>query len=138
MAHRCSVLRRYQKSGKQRCMAGSSVPPCAPPHTVCCSVVLLAVQHLCVSPGCDVCRFALCPLSVLGVRLVTTPAGNCVSLSCLLLGLFWLLICFLFVGLFSDLQLMQIMLAANDCRKKKKNQNTKEKKKKGASPNQKT
>ena len=116
----------------------SSVPPCAPPHAVCCSVALLAVQHLCVSPGCDVCQwFHYARTFSLGSVPGYPPAGNCVSLSCLLLGLFWLFDLFVcFFVLFSDLQLVQIMLAADDCRKKKY-QNTKEKKRR-PSPNQRT
>ena len=109
----------------------SSVPACAPPHAVCCSVALLAVQHLCVSPGCDVCQwFHYARTFSLGSVPGYPPAGNCVSLSCLLLGLFWLFDLFVcFFVLSSDLQLVQIMLAADDCRKEKEIKTQKKKKK---------
>ena len=56
-------------------------------HIGCCSAVLLAVQRLRVCPGCDVCQW-FCTFG-LGSAPGYPPAGNCVPLSCLLLGLFW-------------------------------------------------
>ena len=88
-----------------------------------------------MSPGCKVCQWPHYARTVgLGSTPGYPPAGNCVPLSCLVLGLFWLFDFFAVVVVFfflvSDLQLVQIMLAADDCRKKKY-QNTKEKKKEG-------
>lgn len=88
-----------------------------------------------MSPGCEVCQWPHYARTFgLGSAPGYPPAGNCVPLSCLVLGLFWLFDFFfavvvVFFFLVSDLQLVQIMLAADDCRKKKY-QNTKEKKKK--------
>ena len=81
---------------------------------------------MCVSPGCKVCQWPHYARTVgLGSTPGYPPAGNCVPLSCLVLGLFWLfdfffllLLWFFFFFLVSDLQLVQIMLAADDCRKK--------------------
>ena len=94
----------------------SSVPACAPPHAVCCSVALLAVQHLCVSPGCDVCQwFHYARTFSLGSVPGYPPAGNCVSLSCLLLGLFWLFVLFvcLFVFVFAFLVFLYTSLGSH-------------------------
>ena len=93
---------------------------------------------MCVSPGCKVCQWPHYARTVgLGSTPGYPPAGNCVPLSCLVLGLFWLFdfffFCcccgFFFFFLVSDLQLVQIMLAADDCRKK--NIKTQKKKKEG-------
>ena len=79
-----------------------------------------------MSPGCEVCQWPRYARTFgLGSAPGYPPAGNCVPLSCLVLGLFWLfdfffLLLLWFFFLVSDLQLGQIMLAADDCRRKKK------------------
>lgn len=78
---------------------------------------------MCVSPGYEVCQWPHYARTFgLGSAPDYPPAGNCVPVSCLA-------VCFAFFNFFvvvvkffflvSDLQLVQIMLAAVDCRKKK-------------------
>ena len=90
-------------------------------HIGCCSAVLLAVQRLRVCPGCDVCQW-FCTFG-LGSAPGYPPAGNCVPLSCLLLGLFWFF--FFWFLIFSWCRLCWQPMTAGE---KKKNQNTKGKK----------
>lgn len=52
---------------------------------------------MCVSPGCKVCQWPHYARTVgLGSTPGYPPAGNCVPLSCLVLGLFWLFDFFFF------------------------------------------
>lgn len=88
-----------------------------------------------MSPGCEVCQWPHYARTFgLGSAPGYPPAGNCVPLSCLVLGLFWLfdfffaVVVVFFFFLVSDLQLVQIMLAADDCRKKKISKHKRKKK----------
>ena len=76
-------IRKVENKG----VRGEQCPSVLYLHIGCCSAVLLAVQRLRVCPGCDVCQW-FCTFG-LGSAPGYPPAGNCVPLSCLLLGLFW-------------------------------------------------
>lgn len=98
-----------------------SVPPCCHLLTLCAAVRCF---WLCSAPCYEVCQWPHYARAFgLGRAPGYPPAGNCVPLSCLSgLGLFWFLIFWLwliFFFLVSYLQLVQIMLAAVDCRKNK-------------------
>lgn len=86
---------------------------------------------MCVSPGYEVCQWPHYARTFgLGSTPDYPPAGNCVPVSCLAVcfaffNFFAVVVKFFFFFLVSDLQLVQIMLAAVDCRKKKSEQKKK-------------